>query len=103
MLPFSDPAGDPERRYYSDGITEDIITELSRFGELFVTGPNSSFACEPFVADTDRVARELGVRYVLEGSVRRADRRLRITAKLTDVRQCEQIWAERHTDGRRYP
>lgn len=96
VLPFSDPAGDPEQRYYSDGITEDIITELSRFRELFVIGPNSSFACEPFAADTDRVARELGVRYVLEGSVRRADRRLRITAKLTDVRQGEQIWSDRH-------
>jgi len=97
VLPFSDASGDPEQRYYSDGITEDITTELSRFRELFVIGPNSSFACEPFAADTDRVGRELGVRYVLEGSVRRAGSRLRITAKLTDVRQGEQIWADRHT------
>lgn len=97
VLPFIEAGAEAGQRYFSDGITEDIITELSRFRELFVIGRNSSFACEPFAADIERVARELGVRYVLEGSVRRAGGRLRISAKLIDVDQGEQIWADRHS------
>jgi hypothetical protein len=72
VLPFSNMSGDPEQDYFSDGITEDIITELSRFSSLFVIARNSSFTYKGRAVDVRRVARELGVRYVLEGSTRRA-------------------------------
>jgi len=98
VLPFDNLSGDPEQRYLSDGITEDIITELSCFRDLFVIGRGSSFACEAFAGDVKRVARELGVQYVLEGSVRRAGNRLRITVRLVEGVSGEQIWADRH-DG----
>ena len=98
VLPFTNLSGDPEQRYLSDGITDDIITELSSFRDIFVIGRNSSFACEPFAGDVKRVARELGVQYVLEGSVRRGGERLRISVGLVDGASGERIWADRH-DG----
>ena len=98
VLPFTNLSGDPEQRYLSDGITDDIITELSSFRDIFVIGRSSSFACEPFAGDVKRVARELGVQYVLEGSVRRAGDRLRISVGLVDGASGERIWADRH-DG----
>ncbi|MGE5200435.1 MAG: LuxR C-terminal-related transcriptional regulator [Acidobacteriota bacterium] len=98
VLPLSNLSGDPEQRYLSDGITDDIITELSSFRDIFVIGRSSSFACEPFAGDVKRVARELGVQYVLEGSVRRAGDRLRISVGLVDGASGERIWADRY-DG----
>ena len=98
VLPFTNLSGDPEQRYLSDGITDDIITALSSFRDIFVIGRNSSFACEPFAGDVKRVARELGVQYVLEGSVRRGGDRLRISVGLVDGVSGERIWADRH-DG----
>ena len=71
VLPFSNMSGDPEHQYFSDGVTEDIITELSRFPSLFVIARNSSFQYRDKAVDVRRVARELGVRYVVEGSVRK--------------------------------
>ena len=98
VLPFTNMSGDAEQEYFSDGITEDIITELSRFAGLFVIARNSSFAFKNQSFDVRTVARELGVRYMLEGSVRRAGNRLRITAQLLDTEQASHIWAERY-DG----
>ena len=99
VLPFTILGGVAEDRYFSDGVAEDIITELSRFRELMVIGRSSSFSCEAFAGDTARVAHELGARYVLEGSVRRAGDRLRITGQLVDAHNGDRIWADRH-DGR---
>ena len=96
VLPFTNMSGDPEQEYFSDGITEDIITELSRFDSLFVIARNSSFAFKGESVDVKRIARELGVRYVLEGSIRRAGNRLRINAQLIDKESGSHIWAERY-------
>src|SRR5262249_16129640 len=84
VLPFTNLSGDPKEDYFSDGITEDIITELSRFSELFVIARHSSFQFKGKSPDIRQVGRELGVRYVLEGSVRRAGERVRITGQLID-------------------
>ena len=91
-------SGDPEQEYFSDGITEDIITELSRFSGLFVIARNSSFSYKGRAVDIKTVARDLGVRYLLEGSVRRSGNRLRINAQLLDSAIASHIWAERY-DG----
>ena len=99
VLPFTNLSGDPEQEYFSDGITEDIITELSRFSGLFVIARNSSFAFKGQSVDIKTIARELGVRYMLEGSVRRAGNRLRINAQLLDTEMATHIWAERY-DGK---
>ena len=96
MLPFDNMSGDAEQEYFSDGITEDIITELSRFSGLFVIARNSSFAFKGKPVDVKRVAGELGVRYVLEGSIRRSGNRVRITAQLIDADGGSHIWAERY-------
>ena len=88
VLPFTNMSGDPEQEYFSDGITEDIITELSRFSGLFVIARNSSFAFKGQSIDVKSIARELGVRYMLEGSVRRAGNRLRINAQLLEHWNC---------------
>ncbi len=96
VLPFDNMSGDPEQEYFSDGITEDIITELSRFSGLFVIARNSSFAFKGEPVDVRRIARELGVRYVLEGSIRRAGNRVRINAQLIDKETGSHIWAERY-------
>jgi TolB-like protein/class 3 adenylate cyclase/cytochrome c-type biogenesis protein CcmH/NrfG len=95
VLPFTNMSDDPEQEYFSDGITEDIITELSRFRSLLVIARHSSFAFKGKSPTVQQVGRELGVEYVLEGSVRRAGNRVRITAQLIDARTGGHIWAER--------
>ena len=79
-------SGDPEQEYFSDGISEDIITDLSKLSELHVIARNSSFTYKGKPVDVKRVGRELGVRYVLEGSVRKAGNRVRVTGQLIDAR-----------------
>jgi TolB-like protein len=96
VLPFQNMSADPEQEYFTDGITEDIITELSRFHSLFVIARNSSFSYKGKSPDIRQVGRELGVRYVLEGSVRRAGGRVRVTAQLIDTSTGNHIWAERY-------
>jgi adenylate cyclase len=96
VLPFENMSGDPEQEYFSDGITEDIITELSRLRWLFVISRNSSFTYRGKAVEVKRVAEELGVRYVLEGSVRKAGNRIRITAQLIDASADRHVWAQRY-------
>jgi TolB-like protein/class 3 adenylate cyclase/Tfp pilus assembly protein PilF len=95
VLPFQNMSGDPEQEYFADGIVEDIITALTRFRELFVIARNSSFTYKGRAVDIKLVGRELGVRYVLEGSVRKAANRLRITAQLIDAENGAHLWADR--------
>ena len=95
VLPFDNLSGDVEQGYFCDGIVEDIITALSRFKSLFVIARNSSFAYKGKSPDIRQVGRELGVRYVLEGSVRKAGNRLRITAQLIDAASGAHSWADR--------
>ena len=96
VLPFTNMSGDPEQEYFSDGISEDIITELSRFRTLFVIARNSSFAFKGGGVDIKQIGRKLGVQYVVEGSVRRAGNRVRITAQLIEAETGNHIWAERY-------
>ena len=96
VLPFTNMSGDPEQEYFSDGITEDVITELSRFQSLFVIARNSSFTYKSQAVDVKRVGRELGVHYVVEGSVRKVGQRVRITAQLVDTANGNHIWAEHY-------
>ncbi len=96
VLPFANLSGDPQQDYFSDGITEDIITELSRFSELMVIARNSSFQYKDKAADVRQVGRELGARYVLEGSIRRIGDRVRIAAQLIDAMTGAHRWAERY-------
>jgi len=96
VLPFANLSGDPQQNYFSDGITEDITTELSRFSELLVIARNSSFQYKGKAVDIRQVGRELGARYVLEGSVRRSGDRVRITAQLVDAVTGAHRWAERY-------
>jgi TolB-like protein/class 3 adenylate cyclase len=96
VLPFTNMSGDPDQQYFSDGITEDIITELARFRSLFVIARNSSFAYRGQAVDVRRIGRELGVRFVVEGSFRRAGERLRITAQLIEAATGNHVWAERY-------
>ena len=96
MLPFQNMSGDPEQEFFSDGMAEDIITALSKLRWFFVIARNSSFAYKGKSSDVRQVARELGVRYALEGSVRKAGNRLRITAQLIDAITGNHIWAERY-------
>ena len=95
VLPFQNMSGDLEQEYFADGIVEDIITGLSQFKSLFVIARNSSFTYKGNAVDIKRVGRELGVRYVLEGSVRRAGGRVRITAQLIEAAQNKHLWAEK--------
>ena len=88
--------GDPEHEFLADGLTEDIITALARLSWLFVIARNSTFVYKDKPTDVRQVARELGVRYVLEGSVRMADRRIRITGQLIDAETGKHVWAERY-------
>ncbi|MFZ0174764.1 MAG: tetratricopeptide repeat protein, partial [Pseudolabrys sp.] len=97
-LPFVNMSGDPEQEYFADGITEDIITGLSKLRWFFVIARNSSFAYKGKAVDVKRAARELGVRYILEGSVRKGGNRVRITAQLIDAATGNHIWADRY-DG----
>jgi adenylate cyclase len=96
ILPFNNMSGDPSQSYFSDGITEDIITELSRFRSLLVIARNSSFQYRDKAVDIRRAARELGAQYVVEGSVRAHDSRVRITAQLIDANSGNHIWSERY-------
>ena len=95
VLPFQNMSGDPEQDYFADGVVEELITALSRFRQLFVIARNSSFTYKDRAADVKEVGRELGVRYVLEGSVRRAANRVRITAQLIDAQTGGHLWANR--------
>ena len=96
VLPFANMSGDPAQEYFSDGVTEDIITELSRFRELFVIARNSSFTYKNKAVKTEEVAADLGVRYIVEGSVRTAGTRIRVTVQLIDAETGHHIWAERY-------
>jgi adenylate cyclase len=96
VLPFTNMSGDPEQEYFADGIVDDIITELSRFGELLVIARNSCFQYKGKAIDIRQVGRELGVRYVLEGSIRRSGERIRIVAQLVDADTGGHRWAERY-------
>jgi adenylate cyclase len=96
VLPFSNMSDDPEQEYFADGMTEDVITELSRFHELFVIARNSTFSYKGKSPDIRQVGRELGVRYVLEGSIRKATNRVRVTGQLIDAMNGTHIWAERY-------
>ena len=89
-------SGDPEQEYFSDGITEDIITELSRFSSLFVIARNSSFAFKGQAIDITEIGKKLGVKFVVEGSVRKAGDRIRITAQLIEASTGNHLWAERY-------
>jgi adenylate cyclase len=95
ILPFNNMSGDPDQEYFSDGMTEDLITDLSKVSGLFVIARNSSFAYKGRQVDLREVGRELGVRYILEGSVRRAGDRVRINAQLIDSTTGGHVWAER--------
>jgi len=98
VLPFANMSGDPEQEYFADGISEDILTGLSKLRWFFVIARNSSFTYKGKAVDVKRVARELGVRYVLEGSVRKGGNRVRITTQLIDASTGNHIWADRY-DG----
>jgi len=95
VLPFNNLSGDPEQEYFADGMVEEIITTLSRIHWLFVIARNSTFAYKGQNVDVKRVGRELGVRYVLEGSVRKSGNRVRITAQLIDANTGAHLWADR--------
>jgi len=95
VLPFQNMSGDPEQEYFADGVVEDIITALSRFKSLFVIARNSSFTYKGKAVDIKQVGRELGVQYVLEGSVRKSGNRVRITGQLIDAENGAHIWADK--------
>src|SRR5215217_2237243 len=95
VLPFQNMSGDPEQEYFVDGMVEEIITALSRIRWLFVIACNSSFTYKGHAVDVKRVGRELGVRYVLEGSVRKGGNRVRITAQLIEAETGAHLWADR--------
>jgi adenylate cyclase len=96
VLPFENMGGDPEQDYFADGLAEDLITELARFQELRVVARNSSFTYKGRATNVRQVGEELGVRYVLEGSVRKAGNRVRITAQLIEAVNDNHLWAERY-------
>lgn len=96
VLPFDNMSGEPEQAYFADGITEDIITELARFSSFLVIARNSSFQYRDHSKDMRRIGRELGARYLVEGSVRRLGSQVRITAQLIDASSGNHLWAERY-------
>ena len=96
VLPFTNMSGDPEQEFVSDGVAEDVITALSHYPSLFVIARNSSFTYKGRAVDVKQVGRELGVRYVLEGSVRKAGNRIRVTAQLIEAGTSNHVWAERY-------
>ena len=96
VLPLTNMSGDPEQEFFADGLTEDIITELSRFHALFVISRNSAFKYKNTAFNVQKVAKELGVQYVVEGSVRRIGNHLRVTVQLIDAETDRHIWAERY-------
>jgi TolB-like protein len=99
VLPFTNLSSDPEQDYFADGMVEDIITALSRFKALFVIARNSSFVYKGRAVDVKQIGRELGVRYVLEGSVRRSANRVRISGQLVDTATGAHLWADRFDGG----
>src|SRR5256884_8921744 len=99
VLPFQNMSGDPGQEYFVDGMVEEVITALSRIRWLFVIARNSSFTYKGRAVDVKQVGRELGVRYVLEGSVRKAGNRVRITAQLIDAANGAHLWADRFDDA----
>ncbi len=99
VLPFDNMSGDPEQEYFADGVVEEIITALSRMPWLFVIARNSSFIYKGRAVDVKQVGRDLGVRYVLEGSIRKAGGRLRITGQLIDATTGTHLWADRYDGG----
>ncbi|MFQ5744457.1 MAG: tetratricopeptide repeat protein [Acidobacteriota bacterium] len=96
VLPFDNMSGDPEQEYFSDGITEDLITDLSRSPQLFVIARSSTFTYKGKPVNVEQIGRELGVRYVVEGSVRRQADRIRVTAQLVDATTGFHLWSERY-------
>jgi TolB-like protein len=92
VLPFQNMSGDPEQEYFTDGITEDIIAELSRFHSLFVIARNSSFSYKGKSPNIQQVGRDLGVRYVLEGSIRKSSNRIRVIGQLVDTFTGNHLW-----------
>jgi TolB-like protein len=95
VLPFANLSDDREQQYFADGVTEDLTTDLSRIAGMFVIGRNTAFTYRNKPADAKQIGRELGVRYVLEGSVQQSDSQLRITARLIDTETGGHLWAER--------
>jgi adenylate cyclase len=96
VLPFANMSGDPEQEFFADGMTEDILTELSRFHDLFVISRTSAFEYKGKAHNIPEVARELGVQYVVEGSVRKVRDRVRVTVQLIDAETDHHVWAERY-------
>jgi len=96
VLPFANMSGDPEQEYFADGIAEDIITALSRYPSLFVIARNSCFTYKSRAVDVKEVGRELGVRYVLEGSLRKSGNRIRVGTQLVEAETGRHVWAERY-------
>jgi TolB-like protein len=95
VLPFTNMSGDPEQEYFSDGMTEDLITDLSKISSLFVIARNSTFAYKGRSVKVQEIGRDLGVRFVLEGGIRKAGNRVRITAQLIDATSGGHLWADR--------
>jgi TolB-like protein/class 3 adenylate cyclase len=96
VLPFKNMSGDPEQEYFSDGISEDIVTELARFHDLFVIARHSSFSFKNQALDISDIGQKLGVQYLVEGSIRKSAGRVRITAQLIEVATGSHIWADRY-------
>jgi adenylate cyclase len=96
VLPFTNMSGDPEQEFFADGIAEDIIAALSRYPSLFVIAHNSSFTYKGRAVGVKQVGRDLGVRYVLEGGLRKAGNRIRVTAQLVEAETGRHAWAERY-------
>src|SRR5215471_18751679 len=96
VLPFANMSSDPEQEFFADGIAEDVITGLSHYASLFVIARNSCFTYKSRAVDVKQVGRELGVRYVLEGSLRKAGNRIRVTAQLVEAETGKHVWAERY-------
>jgi adenylate cyclase len=96
VLPFANMSSDPEQEFFADGIAEDVITALSRYPSLFVIARNSCFTYKGSAVDVKHVGRELGVRYVLEGILRKSGNRIRITAQLVEAQNGKHLWAERY-------
>jgi len=96
VLPFTNMSADPEQEFFADGIAEDVITALSRYPSLFVIARNSSFTYKARAVDVKQIGREMGVCYVLEGSLRKAGNRLRVTAQLVEAETGRHVWAERY-------
>src|SRR5262249_24076574 len=96
VLPFQNMSGDPEQEYFADGVTDDIITELSRFHSLFIIARHSSSSYKAKSLGLRQVGRDLGVRYVLDGSIRKSSNRIRVIGQLIDTLTGNHIWAERY-------